>query len=70
MSHCIGSAVINRFEEEKKKINYIFFLRRVFDVFCRVSGSLHVPGNLLYHTRDIIRRDVRCFTPHREFNLK
>lgn len=27
----------------------------MFDVFCGVSGSLHVPGNLLCHTGDIIR---------------
>lgn len=68
MSHCIGSAGINRFEEEKNQLH--FYSRCVFDVFCRVSGSLHVPGNLLQHTWDIIRREVRFFTPHRKFNLK
>lgn len=42
----------------------------MFDVFCGVSGSLHVPGNLLYHAGDIIRSEVRFFTPHCKFNLK
>lgn len=42
----------------------------MFDVFCRASARSHVPGNLLYHTGDVIRREVRFLAPPREFNLK
>lgn len=42
----------------------------MFDVFCRASARSHVPGNLLYRTGDVIRREVRFLAPPREFNLK
>lgn len=42
----------------------------MFDVFCGVSGGLHVPGNLLYHTGDIIRSEVRFFTPSPRIQLE
>lgn len=42
----------------------------MFDVFCRASARSHVPGNLLYHTGDVIRREVRFLAPPCEFNLK